>query len=80
MKNVPWYTMAIDNYGNIEQIHNFRNGNLSIEDQKDAYITSGISSYEEAIDIMKSLKKWAKEVGININSLRMRYGALCANR
>lgn len=80
MPNIPWFTMAIDNHGNIEQIHLYRNGNLSIEDQAKAYINSNIPSYSKTIDVMKSLKKWAKEKGVNQNTLSMTYGALCARR
>ena len=80
MPDVPWFTMAIDNHGNIEQIHLYGNGNLSIEDQEKAYIESNIPSYSKTVDVMKSLKKWAKEKGVNPNTLSMTYGALGARR
>jgi len=80
MPDIPWFTMAIDNHGNIEQIHLYRNGNLSMEDQAKAYINSSIPSYSKPVDVMKSLKKWAKEKGINQSTLSMKYGALCARR
>lgn len=79
MKDVPWYTMAIDNNGNIEQIHSYQNSHLTIADQQDCLQRSGIPSYIEQIDIIPMLKKWAKEKGINVASVKERYGALCAH-
>lgn len=78
MKDVPWYTMAIDNNGNIEQIHSYQNSHLTIADQQDCLQRSGIPSYMEQIDLVPMLKKWAKEKGINVASVKERYGALCA--
>ena len=78
MKDIPWYTMAIDNNGNIEQIHSYQNSHLTIADQQDCLRRSGIPSYMEQIDLVPMLKKWAKEKGINVASVKERYGALCA--
>ena len=78
MKDIPWYTMAIDNNGNIEQIHSYQNSHLTIADQQDCLQKSGIPSYMEQIDLVPMLKKWAKEKGINVASVKERYGALCA--
>lgn len=78
MKDIPWYTMAIDNNGNIEQIHSYQNSHLTIADQQDCLQRSGIPSYMEQIDLVPMLKKWAKEKGINVASVKERYGALCA--
>ena len=78
MKDIPWYTMAIDNNGNIEQIHSYQNSHLTIADQQDCLQRSGIPSYIEQIDLVPMLKKWAKEKGINVASVKERYGALCA--
>lgn len=80
MKDVPWYTMAIDNVGNIEQIHSYANSHLSIEEQRYCLERSKIPSYIEQIDFIPMLKKWAKEKEINVATIKERYGALCANR
>ena len=80
MKDVPWYTMAIDNMGNIEQIHSYANSHLSIEEQRYCLERSKIPSYIEQIDFIPMLKKWAKEKGINVATIKERYGALCAHR
>ena len=80
MKDVPWYTMAIDNAGNIEQIHNYRNGSCTISDQLEALQSSKIPSYIGQIDFIPMLKKWAKEKGINVATIKKHYGALCARR
>lgn len=78
MKDVPWYTMAIDNNGNIEQIHSYQNSHLTIADQQNCLQRSGIPSYIQQIDLVPILKKWAKEKGINVASVKEHYGALCA--
>ena len=80
MPECPWFTMAISNSGVVEQIHCYGNGGLSKEEQKRAYNNSNLPSYGNTIDIMPSLKKWAKEKGVALSSIRENYGALCARR
>lgn len=80
MKDVPWYTMAIDNMGNIEQIHGLHNNSLTTSDQVSAFQRSLIPSYIDAINFVPMLQKWAKKVGINPNTVKEHYGALCARR
>ena len=80
VEDCPWYTMAIDNFGNIEQIHNYQNGDLSIESQQYAYEITKYPSYNKQIDLLPILKKWAREKGINVNSVNISYGRLVAHR
>ena len=77
-KNVPFYTIALSNKGEIEQVHCYRNGACSVDDQKTAWNTSRLESYENPVDIMPFLKKWAKEK--KLTNIQGRYGALCARR
>lgn len=76
-KNVPFFTIALDNNRHIEQIHCYRNGNITLHDQEEAYTSSGLESYKDPIDIIPFLTKWCKEK--KISGLQTRYGALGAH-
>lgn len=78
----PYYTIALDKQGNIEQIHCFGNGDLSESEQRNAFNNSGLAVYNKQFDLIKFLKEWAKEKQglINEKTIKLSYGRLCANR
>lgn len=75
--DVPFFTIALDNNKHIEQIHCYCNGNTTIDDQNRAFMSSGLESYKDPIDIIPFLTKWCKEK--KISGLQTTYGALCAH-
>lgn len=75
--DTPFFTIALDNNRHIEQIHCYCNGNITIDEQKRAYESSGLKSYENPIDIIPFLNKWCKDK--KITGLQNSYGALCAH-
>lgn len=76
----PYYTIEILNDGTVRQIHCYQNGNPTIEAQKSAYEKSLLKSYEEPVDVLKFLKKWAKvkQDRVKAESIVEHYGALAA--
>ena len=82
MLDVPYYTIALNGKGDIEQIHGFRNNNLTEASQKEAYEDSLIQSYNKCFDLIEFLKEWAnKKKGlVNLSTIHSSYGALCARR
>ena len=86
MLGVPFYTIEILNDGTIRQIHCYRNGGTSVEEQERAYLRSQedgnmIESYAEPVDILKFLKKWAQNrERVKASSIHSSYGMLCAHR
>jgi len=82
MPDVPYYTIALNRKGDIEQIHGFRNNNLTGSSQKEAYAESAIPSYNKCFDLIKFLKEWAnKKKGlVNLSTIRSYYGVFGARR
>ena len=80
MLDKPYYTLAISNDGNIEQIHSYRNGNLTIYGQAEAYKKSELEVYNKTFDLIKFLREWANaKKGLVVPStIKEIYGALCA--
>ena len=86
MLGSPFYTIEILNDGTIRQVHCYHNGGTSEEEQLRAYTRSvqennPLPVYQEPVDILKFLRKWAKErPQVKASSIRENYGMLCANR
>ena len=82
MPNNPYYTVEVLPKGEIRQVHCFGNGDLTNSGQREAYRRSQYSVYDRDFDIVGFLTKWAKAFPgrINANSVKSRYGALCALR
>lgn len=82
MLKIPYYTIAIDNKGRIEQIHGYRNNNLTEASQREAFITSGSPVYNKTFDLIKFLKEWAsnKPGLVDPSTICTTYGALCARQ
>ena len=80
--DMPYYTVEILNDGQIRQVHCFGNGDLTPEGQARAYAACKYVVYDKTFDIVQFLTKWARKFPsrINANSVRSRYGALCALR
>lgn len=82
MLDVPYYTIALNSKGDIEQIHGFRNNNLTDSSQREAYRDSLIPSYNKCFNLIKFLKEWAnKKKGlVNLSTIRSNYGTFGARR
>lgn len=81
MPDHPFFTVAIDNNGKIEQIHCAYNGSLSEDAQLEAYAHTKYDVYNKIFDIVAFLKEWAKATGrVDLNTIKTKYGALCARR
>ena len=89
----PYYTVElvppIDDHGKIldehkkiiRQVHCYYNGDLTEEGQDKAYEQSSMPVYNKKFNIVEFLLKWAKaKKDIDSQSIRSRYGALCALR
>ena len=82
--DTPYFTMALSNVGDIEQIHCYCNGQITEDGQRNAFERSGMPVYKEVKDISSFLIKWtkakAKSEGIRPkeSSIKSYYGALCA--
>lgn len=81
MSDHPFFTVAIDNNGKIEQIHCANNGSLSEDAQLEAYTHTKYDVYNKVFDIVAFLKEWAKATGkVDLSTIKTKYGALCARR
>ena len=82
MLDTPYFTIAIDNGGNIEQIHGYRNCNLSEDDQISAWNASQLDSYNGTFDLVAFLREWAKHKSglVKESTIRNNYGVLGAHR
>lgn len=85
--NSPYFTLALDNRGNIEQVHCYHNGALSTEAQLHAYewsvqCNNELPVYKEPADVVGFLKAWATAMKGKVNKATVKesYGALCARR
>ncbi|MBQ0142041.1 MAG: PcfJ domain-containing protein [Prevotellaceae bacterium] len=83
----PYFTLALDNEGNIEQVHCFHNGGVTEDEQLRAYTRSvqesnEMSVYKEPKNIIGFLKKWATAMKgkVKAASIKDSYGMLCARR
>ena len=77
----PFFTMALDPAGNIEQVHGFRNSSITKEAQKANFESSRQEVYNKTFDLIAFLKEWAKDKEglVNILTIKERYGALVAH-
>ena len=93
MPGAPFYTVELipplDNQGNIlddhkkiiRQVHCYYNGDLTEQGQTTAFEQSGMPVYNKKFNIVEFLLKWAKaKKDIDPQSIKSRYGALCAIR
>lgn len=93
MPGAPFYTVELappmDDHGKIldehkkiiRQVHCYYNGDLTEEGQDKAYEQSSMPVYNKKFNIVEFLLKWAKaKKDIDSQSIRSRYGALCALR
>lgn len=76
----PYFTLALSPNKVIEQVHSWRNHQISEQSQKDVFVASGNPIYSETKDIVGFLSGWAKAKNINAASIKESYGALCARR
>lgn len=81
MKDSPYYTIAVDPNGRIEQVHGYGNNDLSETEQNEAYYKSGLNVYNKTFDLLKFLREWAKaKKGLIVeNTIHERYGMLGAH-
>lgn len=81
MKDSPYYTIAVDPHGKIEQIHGYDNNDLSELEQDEAYCKSGYNVYNKTFDLLKFLHEWAKaKKGLIVeDTIREKYGLLGAH-
>jgi len=79
MPQDPFFTLEILNDGKIRQVHCYRNGDLTEEGQKAAYINSQMPVYNKVFDIVKFLQNWCKanKGKVDKQTIVPRYGALC---
>lgn len=79
--NHPYFTIAVDPKGNIEQIHGYYNSSLTEAAQENNYKESKYPVYDKTFDLVGFLKEWArnKKDIINGNSIKSQYGALGAH-
>lgn len=77
----PYFTIAIDPKGNIEQIHGYFNSSLTEAAQENNYKESKYPVYDKTFDLVRFLKEWArnKKDIINGNTIKDQYGALRAH-
>lgn len=81
MKDSPYYTIAVDPNGRIEQVHGYGNNDLSEAEQNEAYYKSGLNVYNKTFDLLKFLHEWAKAKKDLIveNTIHERYGMFGAH-
>lgn len=79
--NHPYFTIAVDPKGNIEQIHGYHNSSLTEAAQENNYKESKYPVYDKTFDLVGFLKEWArnKKDIINGNTIKSQYGALGAH-